>query len=53
MPKIGIKDYMPFRTILQVPTYTAVEFLRGEVGASSMMASDIKFEIIYLRHSAK
>ena len=27
-----------FRTILQVPTYTAVEFLRGEFGASFMMA---------------
>ena len=36
-----------------MPTYTAVAFLRGEVGASSMMARDIQFKFLYLRHATK
>ena len=35
-----------YRHILQVPTYTAIEFLRGEVGVSSMITRDMKSKIM-------
>ena len=40
-----------YRSILQVPNYTAVEFLRGEIGASSMESRSIKGKILYLKHA--
>ena len=40
-----------FRQILQVPSYTAVEFLRGEIGASDMITRDMKSKILYLKHA--
>ena len=46
-------DNKAFRTILQVPTYTATEFLRGEVGASSARARDMKTKILYVKHALK
>ena len=37
--------------MLEVPSYTAVEFLRGEIGASSAKARDLKNKIMFLRHA--
>ena len=41
------------RTILNEPTYTAIEFLRGEVGMSSATARDMKNKIPFLKHALK
>ena len=38
------------RSILQLPRYTVIEFLRGEVGASSSKARDMKSKLLYLKH---
>ena len=46
-------DNKACRTILNVPTYTAVEFLRGEVGMSSATARDMKNKIMFLKHALK
>ena len=43
-------DNKAYRTILQLPKFTAVEFLRGEVGASSSKARDMKSKLMYLKH---
>ena len=43
-------DNKAFRTILQAPTYTAVESLRGEVGASCATSRDMKMKILFVRH---
>ena len=40
-----------YRSILQVPNYIAIEFLRGEIGASSMESRSIKGKILYLKHA--
>ena len=40
-----------YRHILQVPTYTAIEFLHGEVGSSSMITRDMKSKIMYTKHA--
>ena len=42
-----------YRTILQVPRFTANEFLRGEIGASSAKSRDIKNKISFLKHALK
>ena len=42
-----------YRTILQVPVYTPVEFLRGEVGASSAEYRNIKGKVTYLQSIVK
>ena len=39
-----------YRTILQVPTYTANSALRGEVGATSSKARDIKIKFLFVKH---
>ena len=39
-----------YRTILQVPTYTASSALRGEVGATSAKARDMKIKILFSKH---
>ena len=36
---------------MDYPTCIAVGFMREEVGASSMMAREIKFKFMYLRHA--
>ena len=40
-----------FRTILRLPKFTAIEFLRGEIGASSSRARSIKNKLLFLKHS--
>ena len=42
-----------YRNILNVPKYTAVEFLRGEIGSSSMKWRIIKGRILYLHRKLK
>ena len=42
-----------YRNILGVPRYTAVEFLRGEIGATSMRWRIIKGKILYLQRKLK
>ena len=44
-------DNKAYRTILGLPMYTAEEFLRGEVGASTMEARDMKNKINYLKYA--
>ena len=43
-------DNKAYRSILQLPIYTAVEFLRGEIGCSSVMARELKNKLLYLKH---
>ena len=40
--KLQTLDNMAYRFILKVPKYTAIEFLRGEVGASAAISRDMK-----------
>ena len=49
--KLQREDYKAYRSILQLPIYTAVEFLRGEVGASSMWARDVKSKLLFVKHA--
>ena len=49
--KLQIFDNRAYRNILGVPSYTAVEFLRGEVGASSAWSRDAKNKIFFLKHA--
>ena len=51
MQQIQRIENKAFRTILQVPPYTAVEFLRGEVGSSTMIARDAKNKLSYLKYA--
>ena len=46
-------DNKAYRMILQLPTYTASSFLRGEIGASSVKARDMKVKILYVKHAMK
>ena len=41
-----------FRHILQVPSYAAVEFLRGEIMPSNMITRDMNNKILYLKHAS-
>ena len=43
-------DSKAFKTILQSPTFTAVESLRGEIGASCATSRDMKMKILFVRH---
>ena len=47
--KLQTCDNKAFRYILQVPEYTAIEFLRGEIGASCSKARDMKNKIFILK----
>ena len=53
LSKLQVYENKAFRNILGVPRYTAVEFLRGEIGASSMLARDAKNKILFLKHALK
>ena len=44
-------DNKAFRHILGVHTSTAVEFIRGEVGASSAKSRDAKTKILFIKHA--
>ena len=48
--KLQVQENKAFRVILRVPERTAAVFLRGEVGASSSKARDIKNKISFLKH---
>ena len=50
LEKLQRIDNKVHRSILQLPRYTAVEFLRGEVGASSSKAREIKSKLLYVKH---
>ena len=43
-------DNKAFRTILQAPTYVAVESLRGDIGASCSTARDMKMKLLFIKH---
>ena len=43
-------DNRAYRYILQVPIFTAAEFLRGEIGTSSSESRDMKNKILFLKH---
>ena len=49
--KLQTLDNMAYRFILKVPKYTAIEFLRGEVGASAAISRDMKNKLMFLRHA--
>ena len=40
-----------YRTILNLPMYTAVEFLRGEIGSSTIIARDMKYKLLYYKYA--
>ena len=50
---LQILDNFIYKQILQVPSYTATCFLRGEVGASSSIARDIKSKVLFFKHAFK
>ena len=47
--KLQIFDNRAYRNILKVPNFTAIEFLRGEIDASSSKARDIKNELLFMK----
>ena len=51
LKKLQTFDNKAYRLILKVPDYTAIEFLRGEIGASSAKARDLKNKLLFLKHS--
>ena len=51
LDRLQIIENKAFRFIFQVPTYTAIEYLREEVGASDMQSRDMKSKIHYLKHA--
>ena len=51
LKRLQIIENKAFRSILQVPTYTATEFLRGEIGASSFKSRDIKNKVTFIKHA--
>ena len=53
MEKLRRLDNKAYRTILGLPVYTAEEFLRGEVGASSIEARDMKNKLNYYKYAAQ
>ena len=50
--RLQICDNQAYRHILKVPAYAAVQFLRGEVGASSAESRDIKNKLLFYKHAA-
>ena len=40
-----------YRLILNLPIYTAVGFLRGEIGASDVISRDMKNKILFMKHA--
>ena len=50
LSNIQVIENKAYRLILQVPHCTANSFLRGEIGASSSKARDMKNKILFLRH---
>ena len=49
--RLQVIENRAFRYILQVPCYTAIEYLRGEIGASDMKCRDMKSKINYVKHA--
>ena len=49
--RLQIIENRAFRYILQVPCYTAIEYLRGEIGVSDMKCRDMKSKINYVKHA--
>ena len=53
LEKLQRTDNSAYRNILQLPIYTATEFLRGDVGASSTKARDIKSKLLFIKHAIR
>ena len=51
LKRLQIIENKAYRSILQVPRYTATEFLRGEIGASSIKLRDIKNKVTFIKHA--
>ena len=48
--KLQVIDNKVYRGILRAPSSTAIESLRGDVGASSSMARDMKNKLMFVKH---
>ena len=46
--QLQVSENKAIRHILQVPKYCAVEFLRSELGISSVTARDIKIKLLFI-----
>ena len=53
LDKIQSIENKAYRTILQLPKSTAIEFLRGEVGTSIIKSRDMKNKLSFLQHALK
>ena len=53
LDKLQVIENKAYRAILQLPQYTPSEFLRGEIGASSVYSRDIKSKLLYLQSILK
>ena len=51
LDKLQKHDNAAYRIMLQLPIYTAVCFLRGEVGASSVFSRDMISKLSFLKHA--
>ena len=49
--RLQVIENKAHRFILDIPRSTAIEFLRGEIGSSSMLFRDIRAKIMYLKHA--
>ena len=53
LDQFQIVENRAYRMILQLPRYTPVEFLRGEIGATTFKYRDIKNKLLYLQSILK
>ena len=50
LEKLQTFDNRAYRAILDVPIFTAIAYLRGEIGASSTLTRDMKTKILFVKH---
>ena len=53
LSQLEVIENKAYRTILQLPKYTPVEFLRGEIGATSVQMRDVKSKLLHLQYTLK
>ena len=51
MDKLQRIENKAYRSILNLPIYTATEFLRGEIGSSTIIARDMKNKLSYYKYA--
>ena len=51
MEKLQRVENKAYRTIFNLPIYTAIEFLRGEIGSSTILARDIKNKLPHYKYA--